>query len=76
MNGNNKITAMWITIVFMVLLSAVGWGFGVSNMPAVQKVNDHDAIIMELKEDRAAVSNELKNINRRLDRIERLIESK
>lgn len=76
MNGNSKITAMWIAIVFMVLLSAVGWGFGVSNMPAVQKVNDHDAIIMELKEDRTAVSNELKNINRRLDRIERLIESK
>ena len=76
MNGNSKITAMWITIVFMILIGAVGWVFGFTNLSAAQKVKEHDIILMELKEDRAAVSNELKNMNRRLDRIERLIESK
>ncbi len=76
MNSDKKNTVMWITIVFMILISAVGWGFGVSNMPAAQKVKEHDVIIMELKEDRATVANELKNMNRRLARIERLIESK
>ena len=76
MNGNNKITAMWITIIFMILVSAAGWVFGFTNLSAVQKVKKHDDILMELKEDRGTVSNELKNMNRRLERIERLIEGK
>lgn len=76
MNGNNKITAMWITIIFMILVSAAGWVFGFTNLSAVQKVKEHDDILMELKEDRGTVSNELKNMNRRLERIERLIEGK
>lgn len=76
MNGNNKITVMWITLVFMILVGAVGWVFGFTNLSAAQKVQEHSEILMELKEDRAAVSNELKNINRRLARIERLIEGK
>ena len=78
MNGNQKITAMWITIVFMILIGAVGWVFGFKNISAAQSVaqrlEDHDEILMELVEDRGVVANELKNINRRLDRIERLIE--
>jgi len=76
MDGNNKITAMWITIIFMILVGAIGWVFGFTNLSAAQKVKEHDEILMELKEDRGIVSNELKNINRRLERIERLIESK
>jgi len=78
MNGNQKITAMWITIVFMILIGAVGWVFGFKNISAAQSVaqrlEDHDEILMELVEDRGVVVNELKNINRRLDKIERLIE--
>ncbi len=66
---------MWITLVFMILVGAVGWVFGFTNLSAAQKVKEHDDILMELKEDRGTVSNELKNINRRLDRIERLIEA-
>ncbi len=75
MNGN-KATAMWITLVFMVLIGAVGWVFGFTNLAASQKVSEHSEILMELKEDRAMVANELKNMNRRLERIERLVESK
>jgi len=41
-----------------------------------QKLKDHDEILMELVEDRGVVANELKNMNRRLDRIERSIEGK
>jgi len=76
MNGNNKITAMWISLVFMILMGAVGWVFGFANLSAAQKVTEHSEILMELKEDRGVVANELKNINRRLDRIERSIEGK
>jgi len=76
MNGNNKMTAMWISLVFMILIGAVGWVFGFTNLSAAQKVKEHDDILMELIEDRGVVANELKNMNRRLDRIERLIEGK
>lgn len=76
MNSNNKITVMWISLVFMILMGAVGWVFGFANLSAAQKVAEHSEILMELKEERGIVSNELKNMNRRLDRIERLIESK
>ena len=76
MDGNSKMTAMWITLVFMILMGAVGWVFGFSNLSAAQKVSEHSAMIMELKEDRGVVANELKNINRRLARIERLVEGK
>ena len=75
MNGTSKNAVMWITVILMVVLAAVGWVFGFSNLSAAQKVDQHNEILMELKEDKATVSNELKNINRRLDRIERLIES-
>ena len=76
MNGNNKLTAMWISLVFMILIGAVGWVFGFTNLSAAQKVKEHDDILMELIEDRGIVANELKNMNRRLDRIERLVEPK
>lgn len=76
MNGNNKLTAMWISLVFMILIGAVGWVFGFTNLSAAQKVKDHDDILLELIEGRGVVATELKNMNRRLDRIERLIESK
>lgn len=76
MNGTNKNTVMWIAIVAMIVVAAVGWIFGASNLPASQKVKEHSEILTELKEDRAMVANELKHINRRLDRIERLIEGK
>ena len=69
-------TAMWISLVFMILIGAVGWVFGFTNLSAAQKVKEHDDILMELIEDRGVVANELKNMNRRLDRIERLIEGK
>ena len=83
MNNNGKITALWISILFIVLVAAVGWVFGFVNVAANEKTNEcieklktHDSIIMELKEEKATTNNELKNINRRLDRIERLIEEK
>jgi len=76
MNGNNKITVMWVSLVFMILIGAVGWVFGFTNLSAAQKVKDHDDILLELIEGRGVVATELKNMNRRLDRIERLIEGK
>ena len=80
MNGNQKMTVMWISLVFMILIGAVGWVFGFKNLSAAQnteqELKDHDEILMELVEDRGVVANELKNMNRRLDRIERLIEGK
>lgn len=75
-NNNSGSTVKWIAIVIMILLAAVGWGFGISNMPASQQVEEHSEILTELKEDRATVANELKHINRRLEKIERLIENK
>ena len=74
MNGNNKLTAMWISIVFVILVAAVGWVFGFTNTSAAQKIKEYDAIILEWKEDKGMMVNELKNINKRLERIERLIE--
>ncbi len=74
MNSNRKITALWISILFVVLVAAVGWVFGFTNLNATQKINEYDAIIMEWKEDKGLMLNELKNINKRLDKIERLIE--
>ena len=81
MNSNGKTTALWISILFVVLVAAVGWVFGFSHFTSdekldecMQKLNTHDAIIMELREEKGITNNELKNINRRLDRIERLIE--
>ena len=63
------------------LVAAVGWVFGFVNIAADEKASEcmeklkiHDTIIMELKEEKATTNNELKNINKRLDRIERLIE--
>ena len=76
MNSNNKVTALWISILFMILLAAVGWVFGFTNLDTIQKIKEYDAIIMEWKEDKGMMLNELKNINRRLDNIERLIERK
>lgn len=75
MNSNGKITALWISILFIVLVAAVGWVLGFSNLTAAQKIKEYDAVIMELKVNKGAMLNELENINRRLDRIERLIES-
>ena len=74
MNNNGKITALWISVLFVVLVAAVGWIFGLTNMSAAQKIKEYDAIILEWKEDKGMMGNELKNINKRLDRIERLIE--
>jgi len=81
MTGNGKITALWISILFVVLVAAVGWVFGFANIAAGEKAEEcmeklkiHDIIIIELKEEKATTNNELKNINKRLDRIERLIE--
>ena len=74
MNNNGKITALWISVLFVVLVAAVGWVFGLTNMSAAQKIKEYDAIILEWKEDKGMMVNELKNINKRLDRIERLIE--
>jgi hypothetical protein len=75
MNSNGKITALWISILFVVLVAAVGWVFGFTNLNATQKIKEYDAIILEWKEDKGMMLNELKNINKRLDRIERLIET-
>ena len=75
MNSNGKITALWISILFVVLVAAVGWVFGFMNMSAADKIKEYDAIILEWKEDKGMMVNELKNINKRLDRIERLIET-
>jgi hypothetical protein len=75
MNSNGKITALWISILFVVLVAAVGWVFGFTNLNATQKINEYDSIILEWKEDKGMMVNELKNINKRLDRIERLIET-
>jgi len=76
MNNNGKITALWISILFVVLVASVGWVFGFMNMSAADKIKEYDAIILEWKEDKGMMLNELKNINRRLDNIEGLIERK
>jgi Tfp pilus assembly protein PilO len=75
MNNNGKITALWISILFVVLVASAGWVFGFMNMSAADKIKEYDAIILEWKEDKGMMVNELKNINKRLDRIERLIET-
>ena len=73
MNNNGKITALWISILFIILVASAGWVFGFMNMSAADKIKEYDAIILEWKEDKGMILNELKNINRRLDNIEDLI---
>lgn len=76
MNSNNKATAMWISILIAMLIAAAGWVFGFNNLSAMEKLKTYEAVIMQWQEEKGSITNELKNMNRRLERIERLIEER
>ena len=42
-------------------------------MSATQKIKEYEAIIIDWKEDKVMMINEIKNINKRFIRVERLI---
>jgi len=60
MNNNGKITALWISILFVVLVASVGWVFGFMNMSAADKIKEYDAIILEWKEDKGRINRKKK----------------
>jgi len=76
MNSNNKTTAMWIAILITILIAAAGWVFGFTNLSAMEKLKTYETVIMEWQEEKGSITNELKNINRRLENIEKFIEGK
>lgn len=74
MNGNSKITLMWITIVVVILIAGVGWVLTATNANAkqyteeiIKRLDNNDQIILKLIEDRGRTNNELENINDSLD---------
>ena len=67
---------MWIGIISSVILASGGISYGViqgaarAQIGQVQKkVNGHDIIIGELKTQYAVIENELRHINKKLDKL-------
>lgn len=80
MNGNNKTTILWITLVFIVLVAAVGWVLTATNATAkqyneqtIKRLDKTDEIILDLVENRGMTTTELENINDKLGDISTML---
>ena len=69
-------TTSWIAIVVSILIAASGIAFGAVQAGVKLQIEDcfsrmdmHDALIQELKEQSAVTVNELEHINKKLDKI-------
>ncbi len=80
MNGNNKATLMWITIVVAILIAGVGWVLTATNANAkqyneqtIKRLDKTDEIILDLVENRGMTTTELENINDKLGDISTML---
>lgn len=80
MNGTNKLTIMWITIIVAILLAGVGWVLTATKATAkqytdevIKRLDNNDKIILKLMEDRGRTNNELENINDSLDDMNKML---
>lgn len=80
MNSNSKTTILWITLVFIVLIAAVGWVLTATNVNAkqyneqtIKRLDKTDEIILDLVENRGMTTTELENINDKLEDISTML---
>jgi len=80
MNNNSKTTILCITLVFIVLIAAVGWVLTATNVNAkqyneqtIKRLDKTDEIILDLIENRGSTTTELKNINDKLEDISTML---
>ena len=81
MKSSKQNTIMWITLIFMVLMAGIGWGLKVTNTSASQnntmiidRLTEHERILINLVEEKGKTRTELIFINSNLKRIENKID--
>ncbi len=81
MKPSKQNTIMWITLIFMVLMAGIGWVLKVTNTSASQnntmiidRLTEHERILINLVEEKGKTRTELIFINSNLKRIENKID--
>ncbi len=81
MKSSTQNTIMWITLIFMVLMAGIGWVLKVTNTSASQnntmiidRLTEHERILINLVEEKGKTRMELIFINSNLKRIENKID--
>ena len=81
MKPSRQNTIMWITLIFMVLMAGIGWVLKVTNTSASQnntmiidRLTEHERILINLVEEKGKTRTELIFINSNLKRIENKID--
>ena len=81
MQPSKQNTTMWITLIFMVLMAGIGWVLKVTNTNAAQnnimiidRLTEHERILLNLVEEKGKTRMELIFINNNLKRIENKID--
>ena len=77
MKPARQTTILWITLIFMVLMAGIGWVLKVTNTNAsqnnrmvVDRLTEHERILLNLVEEKGKTRMELLFINSNLKRIE------
>ena len=81
MKPSRQNTIMWITLIFMVLMAGIGWVLKVTNTNASQnntmiidRLTEHERILINLVEEKGKTRMELIFMNRSLKRMEEKID--
>ncbi len=81
MKPARQTTILWVTLVFMVLMAGIGWVLKATNMNASQnnkmvmdRLFEHERILLELTEEKGKTRTELIFFNGSLKRIENKID--
>lgn len=82
MKPARQTTILWVTLIFMVLMAGIGWVLKATNMNASQnnrmvidRLTEHERILLNLIEEKGKTRMELIFINSNLKRIENKIDS-
>ncbi len=82
MKPARQTTIMWITLIFMVLMAGIGWVLKVTNTNASQnntmvidRLTEHERILLNLVEEKGKTRMELIFINSNLKRIENKLDN-
>ena len=81
MKPARQTTILWVTLVFIVLMAGIGWVLNATNMNASQnnkmvidRLSEHERILLELTEEKGKTRMEIINMNGHLERIEEKID--
>ena len=81
MKPARQTTILWVTLVFIVLMAGIGWVLNATNMNASQnnkmvidRLSEHERILLELTEEKGKTRTELIFFNDSLKRIENKID--